>query len=338
MTVPAVRVTGLGVSYGPVAALTDVDLEVGDGEVMALLGSSGSGKTTLLSTVAGFLQPVRGTVVIGGREVAGPTTWVEPEARRVGLVFQGAALWPHLTVLATVAYPIRRSGRSKAAAAHEAGVLLERLGLSVLADRLPAQLSGGEQQRVGLARALARDPAVFCFDEPTAHLDTHLRSVVLEEITRRRAALGAAGLYATHNATEALAIADRVAVLRSGRLVQVGTPREVYDQPVDAETARLTGPAAFLDTGTGRLLVRPDWVAFGGEVSGRIESVRYRGPYTDHTVNVDGGDLLVSTPGPSGRRPGDLVDVTISRTWALPPAPGARTLREVPAEVVGTDA
>jgi ABC-type Fe3+/spermidine/putrescine transport system ATPase subunit len=328
MTAPAVRLSGLGVAYGPVAALSDVYLEVGNGEVMALLGSSGSGKTTLLSTIAGFLQPASGMVEIGGREVAGPRTWVEPEDRRVGLVFQGAALWPHLTVLETVAYPVRRSGRSKAAAQQEAGVLLERLGLSALADRLPAQLSGGEQQRVGLARALARDPAVFCFDEPTAHLDTHLRAVALEEISRRRAALGAAGLYATHNAAEALAIADRVAVLRVGHLVQVGTPREVYDQPVDAETAMLTGPASFLDTTAGRLLVRPDWVTFGGEVSGRIDSVRYRGPSTDHAVSVDGGALLVSSPGPPFLRAGDLVGLTITRTWALPPAAGALPPRE----------
>ena len=274
----ALRLGDVSVSYGHVGVLAGLDLELDGGEVMALLGSSGSGKTTLLHTIAGFIEPDSGAITIGDQVVAGRGRWVDPEERRVGLVFQGAALWPHLTVIDTVAYPLRRRGTPKAQSRREAGALLERLGLFALADRLPAELSGGEQQRVGLARALARDPAVFLFDEPTAHLDTHLRSLVLEEIARRRAALGAAALYATHNAAEALAIADRVAVLRHGRLVQVGTPREVYEQPVDVETARLTGPASFLDGSTlavtgaagghGQVLVRPDWVRLDGDLPG----------------------------------------------------------------------
>ena len=359
MTTSALRLHGLGVSYGPVAALAGLDLEVGDGEVMALLGSSGSGKSTLLHTVAGFIEPESGLVAIGERVVAGPGVWVAPEDRRVGLVFQGAALWPHLTVLDTVAYPIRRRGSAKAHARREAAALLARLGLSALMDRLPAQLSGGEQQRVGLARALARDPALFLFDEPTAHLDTHLRAVVLEEIARRREALGAAALYATHNATEALAIADRIAVLRSGRLVQVGTPREVYEQPADMETARLTGPAAFVDEAalsgqltdvlpgpftepvngpTGRLLlVRPDWVRLDGDLPGRVESVRYRGPHTDHVVSLQGGRLLVSSPGPPRRRPGDPVGVTVTRAWPMPGRDGSGH-HQVQREKAATDA
>jgi len=329
VTTAAVEITGLGVAYGRVAALTGLDLDVGDGEVMAVLGSSGSGKSTLLHTVAGFIEPSAGVVAIDGRPVAGRGCWVAPEDRRVGVVFQGAALWPHLSVLDTVAYPIRRRGRSKTEAREEATGLLDRLGLGALGRRLPAELSGGEQQRVGLARALARDPSLFLFDEPTAHLDTHLRSVVLEEITRRRSALGAAALYATHDATEALGIADRIAVLRAGRLVQVGTPREVYEQPVDAETARLTGPASFLGGGRepgqdlrpwGRqLLVRPEWVRFDGDLPGRIESVSYRGPHTDHVVSVQGDRLLVRVPGPPRRRAGDLVGLTITQTWPITP-------------------
>ncbi len=341
---PALRLSGLSVAYGEVNVLAALDLELGAGEVMALLGSSGSGKTTLLHTVAGFIEPDSGVVTIGDRVVAGPGHWVAPEDRRVGLVFQGAALWPHLTVLDTVAYPLRRRGTSKAHARKEAGALLERLGLSPLADRLPAQLSGGEQQRVGLARALARDPALFLFDEPTAHLDTHLRSVVLEEIARRREALGAAALYATHNAAEALAIADRIAVLRRGRLVQVGTPQELYERPVDVETARLTGPASFLDASSpsgagagdvfgagvgaaagaagGHVLVRPDWVRLEGHVQGVVETVRYRGPHTDHVISVPGGRLLATSPGPPLLRAGESVGVTVTQCWPIPVAPG----------------
>jgi len=340
---PALRLSGLSVAYGEVNVLAALDLELGAGEVMALLGSSGSGKTTLLHTVAGFIEPGSGVVTIGDRVVAGPGHWVAPEDRRVGLVFQGAALWPHLTVLDTVAYPLRRRGTSKAHSRKEAGALLERLGLSPLADRLPAQLSGGEQQRVGLARALARDPALFLFDEPTAHLDTHLRSVVLEEIARRREALGAAALYATHNAAEALAIADRIAVLRRGRLVQVGTPQELYERPVDVETARLTGPASFLDASSpsgagagdvfgegagaaagaagGHVLVRPDWVRLEGDVQGVVETVRYRGPHTDHVISVPGGRLLATSPGPPRLRPGECVGVTVTQCWPIPVAP-----------------
>ncbi|MEO7069533.1 MAG: ABC transporter ATP-binding protein [Nostocoides sp.] len=350
-TTSALRLADLSVSYGHVSVLAGLDLELNAGEVIALLGSSGSGKTTLLHTVAGFIEPDSGVVTIGDQVVAGRGRWVPPEERRVGLVFQGAALWPHLTVLDTVAYPMRRRGASKTASRQKAGGLLERLGLLALADRFPAQLSGGEQQRVGLARALARDPALFLFDEPTAHLDTHLRSVVLEEIARRRASLGAAALYATHNAAEALAIADRIAVLRRGRLVQVGTPRQLYMQPVDVETARLTGPASFLDASAlrppgagsarGQVLVRPDWVRLDGDLPGWVETVRYRGPHTDHVVSVLGGHLLATSPGPPRLRAGDPVGVTVTHSWPLPVAPavpGESTRRPVNREKAETDA
>ncbi len=321
----AVACRGLSVSYGDVPALTDVDLEVGRGQVLALLGASGSGKTTLLHALAGFIRPSNGEVRLAGAVVAGPRIWVAPEHRKVGLVFQGSALWPHLNVLDTVAYPIRRRGLSRAEARNNAQVLLERVGLTALADRLPAQLSGGEQQRVGLARALARDPALFLFDEPTAHLDPHLRGVVLDEIARRRQALGAAAVYATHDATEALAVADLVAVLRAGRVVQVGTPEQVYECPGDLDVARLTGPVALLETdqAAGReppglaRLVRTDWVSFGGDVPGVVNQVRYRGPHTDYAVDVAGGTLLVRETGRTCRCPGDNVGLSIHHTWPL---------------------
>ena len=322
---PAVICRGLSVAYGAVPALTDVDLQVGQGQVLALLGASGSGKTTLLHTLAGFIRPTGGEVCLAGEVVAGEGRWVAPEHREVGLVFQGAALWPHLTVLDTVAYPIRRRGRSRAEARDLAEVLLGQFGLTALAGRLPAQLSGGEQQRVGLARALSRDPALFLFDEPTAHLDPHLRGVVLEEIARRRQALGAAAVYATHDATEALAVADLVAVLRAGRVVQVGTPGEVYERPVDLDVARLTGPVSLLQDGaaTGQersvqgRMVRPDWVSFGGDTPGTVVHVRYRGPHTDYAVDVAEGTLLVRETGRTCRSPGETVSIWIKRTWSF---------------------
>ena len=235
-TPDAVACAGLSVGYGR-PALASLDLAVAPGETLALLGSSGSGKTTLLNTIAGFVAPLAGQVWLDGQLASGPGRLVPPERRRIGMVFQDHALWPHLSVLDTVAYPLRRAGAARAAARRAARAILEQISLSPLAGRRPGQLSGGEQQRVGLARALAGAPRIYLFDEPTAHLDASLRAQILEEVARRRAADGAAAIYATHDATEALAIADRVAVLHSGALAQAGPPAEVYAAPDDLTIA-----------------------------------------------------------------------------------------------------
>ena len=244
-TPDAVAAVGLSVGYGR-PALAGLDLAVASGETLALLGSSGSGKTTLLNTIAGFLAPLAGQVWLAGQLASGPGRLVPPERRRIGMVFQDHALWPHLSVLDTVAYPLRRAGAPKSAARRAARDILEQMGLGPLAERRPGQLSGGEQQRVGLARALASGPGIYLFDEPTAHLDASLRAQILEEVARRRAADGAAAIYATHDAAEALAIADRVAVLHSGRMAQAGPPAEVYAAPDDLIVAALTGPVSVL--------------------------------------------------------------------------------------------
>jgi ABC-type Fe3+/spermidine/putrescine transport system ATPase subunit len=246
LTPDAVSCAGLAVGYGR-PSLAGLDLAVAPGETVALLGSSGSGKTTLLNGIAGFVAPLAGEIWLAGAVASAPGRCLPPERRRIGMVFQDHALWPHLSVLDTVAYPLRRAGASKAAARQDAQVILEQLNLGPLAQRRPGQLSGGEQQRVGLARALACQPAVYLFDEPTAHLDASLRAAILEEVARRRHADGAAAIYATHDAAEALAIADRVAVLHSGRLAQLATPADVYAEPDDLTVARLTGPVSVLD-------------------------------------------------------------------------------------------
>ncbi len=244
-TPDAVTCTSLSVGYGR-PALAGLDLAVAPGQTLALLGSSGSGKTTLLNTIAGFVAPLDGQVWLDGQLVSGPGRLVPPERRRIGMVFQDHALWPHLSVLDTVAYPLRRAGAAKAQARRAARDILEQLSLAPLAERRPGQLSGGEQQRVGLARALAGAPGLYLFDEPTAHLDASLRAQILDEVARRRTADGAAAIYATHDATEALAIADRVAVLHSGTLAQAGPPAEVYAAPDDLTVAALTGPLSVL--------------------------------------------------------------------------------------------
>jgi len=314
MTVsPAVSLVNVSLGYGARDVLTGVDLAVPAGEVVAVLGPSGSGKTTLLDAVAGFVAPAAGEIWLAGTLVSTARRCAPPERRRVGMVFQNYALWPHLRVVDIVAYPIRRRGVAAAPARRCATELLARVDIAELAERRPAELSGGQQQRVGLARALAADPEVFLFDEPTAHLDAHLRGVVLAEVARQRAGTGAAALYATHDSAEALAIADRVAVLHSGRVVQIGTPAEVYARPVDLVAARLTGPVSILtapvrarqDGGPGSvsieiggvpttvscaasgpppdapILVRPDWASLGGELPGRVVAVRFAGPHTE---------------------------------------------------------
>ena len=314
---PALELRDLSVRYGKVPALSGVNLEVAAGEVLALLGPSGSGKSTLLHAVAGFHPPHTGEVWLNGRRVASPTRWEPPERRELAMVFQNYALWPHLSALDTVAYPARRRGESRSGARVEALRILDRLRIAHLADRHPAELSGGEQQRVGLARALARRAALYLFDEPTAHLDTHVRGVFLEELLVRQRDTGAAALYATHDAEEALGLASRVALMAAGRVIQVGTPEQVYSQPVDEWAARLTGHASVITVNGGPVLVRPEWATLGGDRSARVGQVWFRGAHTDCLLDTDQGRLLVREPGSPSCRPGDQVTWTLRRTWPL---------------------
>jgi iron(III) transport system ATP-binding protein len=315
---PALEVTDLVVAYDGTTALRGVTLSIGQGAVLAVLGPSGSGKSTLLHAVAGFLIPTEGTVRLGGVTVAGNGRPFPPERRDLGMVFQNYALWPHLSALDTVAYPVRRRGAGRSEARAEAVAILDRLGIAALADRRPAELSGGEQQRVGLARALARRPSLYLFDEPTAHLDTHVRSVFLAELVARQRSAGAAAVYATHDAEEALGLADRVALLHEGRLLQEGAPQEVYDQPVDLLAARLTGPASVISgPDGGELLVRPGWARLGGPLSAEVRAVWFRGPHSDYMVASPRGDLVLREPGPPRHAPGERVTWTLARSWPL---------------------
>ncbi|HZB18970.1 MAG TPA: ABC transporter ATP-binding protein [Blastococcus sp.] len=322
---PALEVVDLEVAYGSTPALRGVGLAVGRGEVLAVLGPSGSGKSTLLHAVAGFLEPRAGSIRLGGTTVAGSVRPVPPERRDVAVVFQHYALWPHLTAVDTVAYPVRRRGVGRGAARAEALTILERLHVAHLADRRPAELSGGEQQRVGLARALARRPSVYLFDEPTAHLDTHVRGLFLEELVVRQRDSGAAAVYATHDAEEALGLADRVALLREGRLLQLGTPQQVYEEPVDLFAALLTGPASVLDApGGGTLLVRPGWARLGGGLEAKVHTVRFRGPHSEYLADSPLGEVQIREAGPPRHAPGDRIGWTLERSWSLPDTGGAR--------------
>ncbi|MEX1343561.1 MAG: ABC transporter ATP-binding protein [Candidatus Limnocylindrales bacterium] len=330
-TAAAVQLEGVVVSYGDAPAVRRVDLEVAVGETVALLGPSGSGKTTLLYAIAGFLPLAGGSVRLAGVPVSSPSSSTPPERRPVAMVFQHYGLWPHLDALDTVAYPLRRAGVAGDEARARAGELLEQMRIGHLRGRRPAELSGGEQQRVGLARALARRPALYLLDEPTAHLDTVLKSDLQAELAARIRADGAAAIHATHDVEEALAVADRVVLMRDGEIVQVAPPGSVYAEPVDEWAAGLTGPASFLEgalpapgaDGPGRYLVRPDWVRFGGPTEATVTDVRYRGTHTDYRLDTAAGTLLLREPGPPRFAAGTRTDCTIERVWRVDHARGA---------------
>ncbi|MEO7117713.1 MAG: ABC transporter ATP-binding protein, partial [Candidatus Limnocylindrales bacterium] len=334
----------MSIAYGSTMVIPDLHLEVQSGEVVALLGPSGSGKTTILSALAGFIPIRSGEVRLGGRPVAADGFHLPPERRDVAVVFQSYALWPHLNAIDTIAYPIRRRGIHAAEARRQAAAMLDRLGIGRLAERRPAELSGGEQQRVGLGRALAREASLYLFDEPTAHLDADLREHLQAEIAEQRRRSGAAAIYSTHDTAEALALGDRVMVMREGRVFQDGTPALVYERPVDMWVARLTGPAwsvsirvleqrdlhAVIEVagstqvvaiasasrptvGTAAAIVRSDWVRLGGDISARVDQVAFRGTHTDYQVSTAAGDLGLRVIGPPTVDRGATVGCTLDR-------------------------
>lgn len=330
--------------FGPVVALDGVSLHVQDAEVMALLGPSGSGKSTLLRIVAGVERPTSGRVRIDGREVAGPQLFVEPEARRVGMVFQDYALFPHLTIAQNVAFGLeRRDRRGDAPAVRQ---LLERLGLSRYAGSYPHMLSGGERQRVALARALAPSPRVLLMDEPFSGLDGRLRDRVRQETLDLLRETRTTTIIVTHDPAEAMCLADRIALLRDGRVQQCGTAEELYARPATAFTARFLSDVNELpgtchrgrvDTALGsfaaahvaesapvRVCIRPQHVHIVNSPSGvraRVVKTEFLGEADRVLFNVDGHHAPL-TARLNGRHltPGDTVflDVDAARAVIVP--------------------
>jgi iron(III) transport system ATP-binding protein len=238
----ALTLERIGKHFGAVAALDDVSLDVADGEFLAVLGPSGCGKSTLLRVIAGFERPERGRVRFGERVMSGDGMHVAPEDRRVGMVFQSYALWPHMSVAENIGYPLRVRKLAGREVAREVGAALAAVGLAGYAERRPAQLSGGQRQRVALARCLAMKARIVLLDEPLANLDVHLRARMLAEIAAFRELSKATLIYVTHDQAEALGVADRVAVMAAGRLRQVGTPAALYRMPRDGVVSRFVGP------------------------------------------------------------------------------------------------
>jgi iron(III) transport system ATP-binding protein len=245
-------VAGLWKGYAAEPVLRGVDLDVPAGSLTAVLGLSGCGKTTLLRVIAGFERAERGQVSLGAKTLDDGRTYVPPERRGIGYVPQEGALFPHLTVRKNVGFGLSREQRRGGAV----GELLEMVGLASLADRYPHQLSGGEQQRVALARALARRPEVLLLDEPFSSLDASLRTRVREEVHALLRAQGVTTVLVTHDQEEALSLADTVAVLRDGTIVQGGTPDQLYTLPVDVGLARFLGAVNLVDAAFERGIAR----------------------------------------------------------------------------------
>jgi iron(III) transport system ATP-binding protein len=281
--------SGLEKSFGGVRVLRRVDLVVPSGKLAAVLGPSGCGKTTLLRIIAGFESADRGNVLIDSVQVAGPDRQVPPERRRVGVVPQEGALFPHLTVAANVGFGLSRARRRTG----RIDELLALVGLGGFGHRMPNELSGGQQQRVALARALAPEPALILLDEPFSALDTGLRAAVREDVRSALQTAGATAVLVTHDQEEALSMADLVAVMWDGRIAQAAAPDELYASPADLEVATFVGDAVVFDavataTGVdsplGRLRLQDAAARGPGRVVVRPEQVVLEGPGSDDAV------------------------------------------------------
>ncbi len=237
-----VTVRNVSRHFGGVVAVDNVALDVEQGQVLALLGPSGCGKTTLLRILGGLDAPDAGTISVGDREMNGPTTFVPPEKRQVVMVFQDFALFPHMDVGKNIAFGVPKGVEKK----QRVGELLELVGLPGLEKRMPHQLSGGQQQRVALARALAANPRLILLDEPFSNLDPSIRARVREEVRQLIQAVGITAIFVTHDQDEALSLSDRVAVMIGGRILQVGSPAEIYANPASRAVAEFIGQANFL--------------------------------------------------------------------------------------------
>lgn len=234
---PHIVIDHLHVGYGTTAVLNDIHLEIAQGEFVALLGSSGCGKTTLLRTVAGFSSPRAGAIRVNGQDM----TQAPPEKRGMALVFQSYALWPHMTVAQHIAYGLRLRRVPRAEIASRVAELETMLGLTGLSARKPAELSGGQRQRVALGRALAVRPDILLLDEPLSNLDTRIRLQLRDEIRALQQRLGLTAIHVTHDREEAMVMADRIVILNQGRIMQAGSPQEVYHHPASSFVAAFMG-------------------------------------------------------------------------------------------------
>ena len=322
---PIVELVGATKRYGDQLALDDVSLSIEPGEFFCLLGPSGCGKTTTLNLIGGFIPLTAGELRIEGHRVND----LPPHKRNVNTVFQNYALFPHLTVAENVAFGLRMEGRRGTDVDHAVAEYLELVGLETFAERMPGQLSGGQQQRVAIARALVKRPAVLLLDEPLGALDLKLRKQMQVELSRIHRQVGTTFVFVTHDQGEALSMATRIAVMDSGRVIQIGTPRQVYYEPVDRFVADFIGEMNLLtghgepeagrgavrladgtvvrSTGAGvpdlgaacSIMVRPECLSVGDQapegasaLRGRVVDIAFLGDHTRVTVRTSVGDLV----------------------------------------------
>jgi iron(III) transport system ATP-binding protein len=338
-TEAAVRVDGVVKHFGDTPVLREVSFAIGAGETVALLGPSGCGKTTLLRSIAGLERIDAGTIVLDGTVVSASRVHVAPERRRIGMVFQDWALFPHLTVGQNVEYGLSRGERR----GERVDETLDLVGLSGLRDRMPSTLSGGQQQRVALARALAPQPQAILLDEPFSNLDTALRVQVRTEVHRLLTDLAITTVFVTHDQEEAFVLGDRVAVMNGGRIEQHGEPHVLYDRPASRWIAEFVGEANLLAAdasgetattpfgpvrlteprhGSVEVLLRPEQIdlceANDGDGHGVVELVEYYGHDHVSLVTLDDGTALRSRrPGAPALRRGQRVTVrTLAGTVA----------------------
>ena len=346
-TAAGIRCRGLSKRFGPVVAVDGLDLDAEAGRITALLGPSGCGKTTTLRMIAGFEEPDAGEVELAGRRLSGGGGFVPPEKRRIGLVFQDYALFPHRDVAGNVAYALPAG-----APASRVSELLELVGLGEVGSRTPHELSGGQQQRVALARALAADPDAILLDEPFSNLDASRRDRMRREVREILLEAGAASIFVTHDQEEALSIADTVAVMHDGRIEQVGAPEEVYGRPASRWVAEFLGEAEIFSglvrgssvqselgplpvdpafEGPAEVIVRPESFAIGtGPAPRDVHSHRavvterdfYGHDQLLHLELDSGRRLRCRRPGFPAWHPGDRVRVWIEGPVTVLPARG----------------
>jgi spermidine/putrescine ABC transporter ATP-binding subunit len=301
---PVLRLERLTKQYGSVLAVDGVAAEIHEGELVSFVGPSGCGKTTLLRLVGGFARPDGGRVLLDGQDV----TRDPPNRRATAMVFQSYALFPHLTVAGNVGYALRVRGQSRADVAARVEDLLRVVQLEGLGGRRPDELSGGQQQRVALARALSVRPRLLLLDEPLSNLDANLRMLMREEIKRLQRDLQLTVAYVTHDQEEAMSISDRIAVMRAGRIEQLGTPTEIYERPATEFVARFVGTVNLLDgevahaDGTGCAVRTPLGVFSVREMSAtRMAGTRVRLVIRPEAVRLASGDPSDGTSGMSGK-------------------------------------
>ena len=338
-----VILSNISKTYGTLAAVDDVSIDIRDGELLALLGPSGCGKTTTLRMIAGFVVPTAGTVKFGERDV----TRVPVHKRNVGMVFQGYALFPHLTVEKNVEFGLKVRGWDKAKIAARVTEMLRWVQLEALAERQPRALSGGQQQRVALARAMANEPDVLLLDEPFSALDAKLRTQMRTEIRELQRQAGITSVFVTHDQEEAMAIADRIGVMNHGKLEQLGSAEDLYKRPVSRFVAGFIGKCNFIEgrvTGHGKfetadgqvlqfsgahaggpaaLCFRPEHAtlapagAAGTSAPVTVTSVTYLGPVTEFEVVSEAGDKLLVTAASIGSGTSAKAGDKVSLTWCV---------------------